>query len=172
MIPQIKWLDRTFQFGWEPTYLPIFITRLNGTVPRIKFMVRDIPNDLLIYKPKGDWSIKEHIGHLIDLESLHHDRILQLKSLVDVLTPADMSNQATNQATHNDQTIDDLIQTLHRVRTHFVQDVRSLNNDHLNHAAYHERLDKLMNPVDICFFCAEHDDHHLAIIERLTERQR
>ena len=172
MAKQIKWLDRTFQFGWTPAYLPIYLNRLIGTIPRIQFWVREVPNDLLIYKPKGTWSVKEHIGHLIDLETLHHDRIIQLQAMKEVLSPADMSNQTTEQADHNQRSVDDLIQSFRQARTHFIRAVRSLNNEQLQHAGFHKRLGDMMNPVDVCFFCAEHDDHHLAIIQHLTETQR
>ncbi len=172
MTPQIKWLDRDFQLGWDIGYLPIFMTRLQGTVPRIESMIKDVPNDLMEFKPKGEWSIKEHIGHLMDLEQLHHDRILQLKEFVEILIPADMSNKATNAADHNTQSATDLTQKLQQVRTHFLLEVRSLNNDQLNHSALHERIGKQMSPVDVCFFCAEHDDHHLAIIQNILNLQR
>ena len=172
MASQIKWLDRKFKLDWPVGYLPIFENRLAGVVPRIELMIKDVPNDLLEFKPKGEWSVKEHIGHLIDLEKLHHNRILQLKKFVDVLYPADMSNAATKAANHNSKIASELIRELDQARKHFLTEVRSLNDDHLNHSALHERLGKQMSPVSVCFFCAEHDDHHLAIMQRILNKNQ
>jgi hypothetical protein len=37
--------------------------------------------------------------------------------------------------------------------------------------AHHPRLDRPMRLVDMCYFAAQHDDHHLAAIhERLGSR--
>ena len=113
--------------------------------------------------------LQEHIGHLIVLETLHHNRILELQEGKEILTPADMSNAKTNAASYNDTSIIELLAQFVKVRTHFISDIRSLDETNLRHSAWHERLGRQMNPVDVCYFVAEHDGHHLAIVEHILE---
>jgi hypothetical protein len=42
--------------------------------------------------------------------------------------------------------------------------------DDVERTALHPRLKRPMRLIDLCFFVAEHDDHHLAIVSRLARR--
>ena len=44
---------------------------------------------------------------------------------------------------------------------------RELPPDQLARTALHPRLRQPMSVVDLCFFVAEHDDHHLRTIKEL-----
>jgi hypothetical protein len=47
-----------------------------------------------------------------------------------------------------------------------LQKYKSLDDEDLNKSSLHPRLKILMTPVDLAWFDAEHDDHHL---ERVNE---
>lgn len=44
---------------------------------------------------------------------------------------------------------------------------RLLADDELSRTSVHPRLKVVMNPVDLAFFDAEHDDHHLVRISEI-----
>ncbi len=89
----------------------------------LKNLLNGISEDLAEIKPEGKWSIKEHIGHLADLELLHIGRLNDFIFRIPELRSADMTNAATYQATHNQKTITELIE-------HFVTE-RNLLISHL-----------------------------------------
>jgi len=101
----LKWTDRKFQFGYSKEYLPFFIERLKTIAPRIEELITTIPETILSKREDNHWSIKEHIGHLSDLEELHDGRIDDFENAKNTLRAADMSNEKTNKANHNNSSI-------------------------------------------------------------------
>ena len=55
-------------------------------------------------------------------------------------------------------------------RAELVSRVESLGDEQLAITALHPRLDQPMTVVDLAFFVAEHDDHHLAALTELLAR--
>jgi uncharacterized damage-inducible protein DinB len=53
------------------------------------------------------------------------------------------------------------------VRTAFVQQLDHVDDDLIERTALHPRLKQPMRLLDLLFFVAEHDDHHLAQITQL-----
>ena len=128
-----------------------------------------LSNQELIYKPNGAWSIKEHLGHLIDLEPLHRKRLKEFVDMKEYLTMADMSNTATEKADHNSESIDNLLLDFNRSRNDLIAEYHTLTEESLLHDSIHPRLKVPMKPVDLLFFVAEHDDHHLAGIQEIIQ---
>ena len=72
---QIKWFNRTFDFSYQQNIFPAIIERLEGTSIRLNAKIEKCAPKILEFKPSGKWSIKENIGHLIDLEPLWQGRL-------------------------------------------------------------------------------------------------
>ena len=53
-----------------------------------------------------------------------------------------------------------------------VQRMRRMTPEQLSRVALHPRLQQPMSVVDLCFFVAEHDDHHLATIAEIASALR
>ena len=87
----------------------------------------------------------------------------------EVLRPADMDNRRTWEAGHNGRAIDDLVHQFRRERHSFVERLAAWDSERIGQSALHPRLKQLMRVIDMAFFVAEHDDHHLA---RMTELKR
>ena len=85
------------------------------------------------------------------------------------LTMADMSNSATEKADHNNKSLDDLLLDFNSSRNDLIAQYRSLTEESLLHDSIHPRLKVTMKPVDLIFFVAEHDDHHLASIHKIIQ---
>ncbi|MCH8332041.1 MAG: DinB family protein [Bacteroidetes bacterium] len=170
MTTRTNWVDRKFGFGLDNGLFPNIIERLRGTPARIKALVEALPEDLLTQRDGEKWSIKEHIGHLGDLEELHEGRIDDFIAVQDRLRPADMENRKTYEADHNEKGLVELIGDFNKARTIFVGRLESLEEPILESVAMHPRLDEEMRIVDMAHFTAEHDDHHLASITMLIRK--
>ena len=137
-------------------------------------MINSLPETDCEFKPEGKWSVKEHIGHLIDLEDLHEGRIDDFLERKEALRAADMTNKKTHEADHNSKKVEELISEFFVKRKRFIDRLETLDDETLKSKAMHPRLQTLMRPVDLAFFTAEHDDHHLAdvrgILNKLSKR--
>lgn len=161
------WVQRTFQFDLPPGWMQNVTERLYGTYPRLLSMLEKLNDSKLINRPPGSWSIKEHIGHLGDLETLHEGRIDDFITRKPALRAADMGNKKTEDAHHNIQDIRLLLSRFEGLRLHFIHRLLSLDDETQLFQSLHPRLKVPMRPVDMAYFTAEHDDHHLASIRAL-----
>lgn len=163
-------MERKFGFGLENGLLPNIIERLRGTPTRVQARVEDLSDEVLSKRDSEKWSIKEHIGHLGDLEELHEGRIDDFINGNTRLRAADMENRKTYEANHNDKGIDKLIEDFTKARAILVRRLESLEEPILEKISMHPRLEDEMRIVDMAHFTAEHDDHHLASITMLIRK--
>jgi hypothetical protein len=159
-----KWTERTFTFDFPEGWIFNITERLHGTLPRIIEITNGLSEDILTKKPNGKWSIKEHIGHLSDLEDLHEGRIDDFLAKKETLRAADMKNLKTEEAGHNNRSLDELIAEFSKKRESLIKRLTELDDETMYFKSMHPRLQVPMRPVDMAYFTAEHDDHHLASI--------
>lgn len=167
MITVMKWTERLFNFDLPLGVYPCLLERLRGTPPRLAELVDSIPRDSLTAIPSEGWSIQEHIGHLIDVERLHDVRIDDYLARKDELTPADLSGRKTNEANYNEKPIGDILARFRNARLELVSRLERLDAPIVARPSHHSRLDVPMRPIDMAFFVAEHDDHHIALIRQM-----
>ena len=168
---QIKWTERKFTFGYDKGYVLLFIERLNGVAPRLEELLNNYDEGAASLSQGNEWSIKEHVGHLADLELLHDGRMDDFIAGLEVLRPADMTNKETYNAHHNERSIPELIAHFREVRGRFIKRAESLDEKYFEIKALHPRLQQMVTITDILFFVAEHDNHHLARIVHLSGQQ-
>lgn len=165
----MRWTNRTFRFDLPLEMFPEVIERLRGTAPRIEEKVRTVPPEIPTRRDGDAWSIQEHIGHLLDLDELHTGRLDDYLASAEVLRPADMENRKTWQADHNLRAIAGLVRQFRQERQAFIDRLDAWDPARIGQTALHPRLKQPMRVIDMAFFVAEHDDHHLA---RMTELAR
>ncbi|MBK7966141.1 MAG: DinB family protein [Bacteroidetes bacterium] len=165
-----KWVHHQFNLGIDVGWSQNIITRISDIGMRCQYHCEELSDIMLSTSHDQEWSIKEHIGHLIDLEELHLQRIDQFKDLKTELTAADMSNQKTKASNHNDKPLKDLIAELIIEREKLIHQYLSLSLESINHSSHHPRLNVKMKPVDLLFFIGEHDDHHLTSILEIKKK--
>lgn len=158
---RLKWIERDFKFDYPPTMAAVFIARLRGSIPQIYHVVNTCSDEQLSYKPAGKWSVKEEIGHLHDLEELHMGRLKDFRDKVNILRPADMSNKKTENANHNSMSGATLAELFESSRQILLKEIMEFDEKDFAHAILHPRLNKPMRLVDVFYFTAEHDDHHI-----------
>lgn len=157
-----KWLERGFNFDFPAGMIYVILERLRGSAPRIKDLTRSLTEEQASVKHNGKWSIKEEIGHLCDLEDLHDGRIDDFLAGKEMLRAADMTNFRTNNANHNQKPLVEVIAEFETKRKLFISRLQQLDDDTQSRKAMHPRMQVVMRPVDMAYFTAEHDDHHIA----------
>jgi uncharacterized damage-inducible protein DinB len=167
-----RWFDRTFDYGLPVGNAPRLLDRLRATPDRMAAVLEAVPARIRTYKPDGRWSVQEHAGHLLDLEELWVSRLDDFEQGRPVLRPADLQNRRTHEARHNLRDVGSLIDAFRTARTAIVDRLERWSPDELARVSRHPRLDQPMSAVDLCFFVAEHDDHHLAAAAEIVASAR
>ncbi|MCG3131062.1 MAG: hypothetical protein FLDDKLPJ_01837 [Phycisphaerae bacterium] len=164
-----KWLERTFSFDYPVEKFPDLLERWRGTPARLEDRLRGVPEDVLA-RGDGGWTIKQNVGHLIDLDGLPVRRLAQILAGETTLVPADISNRRTNDADHNARPVADLLAEFRRNRSAGVARFETVAESDRARSAIHPRLRQPMRIVDILYFDSEHDDYHLARIGELLAK--
>jgi uncharacterized damage-inducible protein DinB len=159
-----KWFDRKFDFNIGIDDYPAIYKRLQQVPDTLAALLINKPNDILSHQPDGKWSVKEHTGHLSVLEPLWRSRIHDIMEKKPMLTPTDLNNNATSQAGFNNYDITALISKFAEERKQTLSLLDSINIRDHQHTSLHPRMQQPMRLIDILYFTAEHDDHHLGVI--------
>jgi uncharacterized damage-inducible protein DinB len=165
-----EWFNRNFPPQTDNGTLPCIIERLDGTAARLQAKMSKTNTDLTA-AASGKWSIKKEIGHLLDAEPLWYERMLQIIGGEKDLKVADLSNRKTHETDHDSRSIDDLITDFEAERAKLVAVLEQTSEADLEKAAKHPRLGSPMKVIDLAYFVAEHDDHHLAQISFLIKNR-
>jgi uncharacterized damage-inducible protein DinB len=163
------WINRKFEFVLPVEMYPNILERLRGTPARLEEKLAGLTREVLTRKPDDKWSIQEQVGHLSDVEELWHGRIDDYLSGLKELRPADITNRVTILKNHNADTIANLLRSFRSSREKLVSRFERFDIPGAGQSAHHPRLNKPMRVIDLAYFIAEHDDHHLA---RMTELLR
>jgi hypothetical protein len=158
---KLRWFERTFQFGLPVGMLPFYIERLEGAIPRIQNKVRGVSEEILSNRLNDSWSVKENIGHLAEVDEVGFNRITEMITGKAVLSPAVFEPQA-----YDRWPITDVVNFFVEIRLRNINRYRELKPEEAVKSSQHPRLKVMMTPVDLAWFDAEHDDHHLV---RITE---
>lgn len=171
MIKHLEWFERKFDFESIPLWMyPNILERLRGTPARCVDMIASATQATLTRRDGDAWSAQENIGHLLDLETLLEARLDDFERRADMLTAADLDNVKTHGAVHNAANMDEIITEFRRVRKAIVKRFEGFKDDAVARSSMHPRLQTPMRPIDLAFFFAEHDDHHLAKVTALIRK--
>lgn len=167
MIERPAWFAREFRFDLALERFPGLVERLRGTPARLEERVRPLPGRTLTAHLGGTWSIQENVGHLLDLEPLWAGRVDDLVGGSERLRPADLANTKTHEAGHDGTPLGALLDGFRSARAELVARLDTMDDELVLRAALHPRLEAPMRTIDLAFFVAEHDDHHLVRISDL-----
>jgi uncharacterized damage-inducible protein DinB len=167
MSTQTRWFSRTFELGLPPDAAPEILDRLRTAPDRLAAAVAGLSPELLTKRRDNKWSIQENAGHLFDLESLWDQRLDDYARGATTLHPADLENRKTHEAAHNDRPIAEILENFRSARHAIMEKLTRMTPAQLSRTALHPRLQQPMTVLDLCYFVAEHDDHHLRTIQEL-----
>ena len=166
MIRSQAWFERAFAFDQPVTAFPGIVERLRGTPGRLEERVRPLPEAIRTARLDDRWSVQENAGHLLDVEPIWAGRVDDLLAGAERLREADLENRKTWEADHGARPVEELLRSFRRARLELVEKLDAMDDRDVERAALHPRLEQPMRTLDLVFFVAEHDDHHLA---RITE---
>jgi hypothetical protein len=161
---KLLWFERQFTFGNPTGMLPFYIERLEGTIARIERKVKGVSEEILSTRLNNKWSIKENIGHLAEVDEVALRRIDEIISGTSILSPAVFEPKA-----YFEWPIHEVVNYFKEARNKNLQRYGSLTSDELERSSLHPRLNLLMTPVDLAWFDAEHDDHHLVSMNEILQ---
>ena len=168
MVERILWFERKFSFDFLPLWMyPNVVERVRGTPARLEDLTRSLSQEILTRRDDDKWSMQEHAGHLLDLEPLGTNRLDDYEAGRDALHAADTENRKTHEANHNTDTIENILAAFRAERFAFVSRLDAYDEAFVQRVALHPRLKTEIRVLDLVFFIAEHDDHHLARISEL-----
>lgn len=165
-----KWFERQFNFNQLNTTPEGLIERLRFTPLRLKDQIKNLSQTQLTQSFKNKWSIQENIGHINDLEPLWHGRILDMLNGEKIMREADLSNKKSHEAGHDEVPIQNILSCFTANRKTLIRLCETHFGSILSASALHPRLIQPMRMMDLLYFVAEHDDHHLATNRFLIDR--
>ena len=158
----LPWFERNLKFGYAPEMLPFFIERLEGTIIRLEQKVKEVNNEMLSTRLNDKWSVKENMGHLAEVDEIANRRIDEMISGAAVMSPAVFEPQD-----YNPWPVERVLDFFRSCRRNNVRKYKTLTAEQLIKSSLHPRLKVRMTPVDLAWFDAEHDDHHLVKINEI-----
>jgi len=167
MMPRTVWFERKFTLDLPLSMYPNVLERVRGTPARLEDRLLKLPREVLTRREGGDWSMQEQAGHLLDLGALDLGRLDDYAAGLDTLRPADLGNRKTHEANHNADSIERILASFRADRAEFVRRLEGFDLELVARTALHPRLQTPMRVIDLAYFIAEHDDHHLARISGL-----
>ena len=162
MLQLVPWVERRWSFDLPLAAFPAVLERLVGTPVRATALVAGVPETILHTRRSRGWSVKEHLGHLIDLSELDMRRLDEFLAGARMLSAADISNRGTEEANHRETPIADLLGALRESRQRLTLRLERLTESDLGATARHPRLGVSLRVIDWAELVADHDDHHLA----------
>jgi hypothetical protein len=161
----LDWFERKFTFGLPEGMLPFYLERLAGTMVRIADKIKGIDERKLSERYDGKWSIKQNIAHLAEVDEIANKRVDEIVSGVPILTPAVFEPKRD----YNAQPIAEVLNYFTRNRkSNLDKYTKILPTDFLK-TSLHPRLQVQLSVVDLAWFDAEHDDHHLVRISEILK---
>jgi hypothetical protein len=168
---ELPWFERHLDFGKPKEMLPYYLERLEGTIARLEKKVDGLPEELLSEKYNGKWSVKQNIGHLAEVDEIANKRLDEMTSRVETMSAAVFEPTRD----YNAMLVNDVLKFFRLRRTENLEKYKTLSENELLLSSLHPRLHVKMTPVDLAWFDAEHDDHHLVkineIISNLKKRK-
>ena len=158
----LPWFERNLKFGLPAEMLPYYLERLSGTFIRMEAKVKAVPDEILSTRLNDKWSVKQNIGHLAEVDAIANKRIDEMIACKEVMSPAVFEPQD-----YNPWPISKVLDYFRTARAKNILKYKSLSEEYLLKSSLHPRLKVQMTPIDLAWFDAEHDDHHLVRINEI-----
>lgn len=158
----LPWFERNLKFGLPMEMFPYYLERLTGTSLRIEAKVKGVSEEILSTSLNDKWSVKQNIGHLAEVDEIANKRMDEMIEGKDVMSPAVFEPQD-----YNPWPITKVLDYFRVTRIKNIKKYKSLSEENLLKSSVHPRLKVQMTPIDLAWFDAEHDDHHLVKISEI-----
>jgi hypothetical protein len=165
---KVEWFQRSFSFGMPVGMLPFYLERLSGTAARMEEKTLKVSDEILSFKLDGKWSAKENMAHLAEVDEIALKRLDEMVNGISPMSPAVIQPSRN----YNAQPVKEVIEYFRENRAKNLARYQLLSEGDLVKSSLHPRLKVQMNPVDLAYFDAEHDDHHLVRVNEILSQLR
>lgn len=165
----MKWLERTWQFPINGIEYLVLIQKLKNTASIIIELTHGLQEEQTKRKVNNKWSINEHAGHLLTIESLWIARLDDFVMGHSALRPWNGTNADTDAANFNRQRLGKILEDFDDIRTVHAEMLSKFEDKCSEMQARIERLNTTMNLRDHIWFMTEHDEHHINAIQQLIQ---
>ena len=144
---------------------PSVFDKLRLTPVLMAARVSNLPRATLLRRTGDDLSIQEHVGYLLDVTALCYN----LMSDATANKPINLTEDAillTFTTKHQASTISQILSRFHVERARLVRELESRENSTITVRAQHPRWRTPIRAVDLAFYLAECDEHHLTLISQ------
>ncbi|HRP56993.1 GNAT family N-acetyltransferase [Agriterribacter sp.] len=170
LLSPVNWFDRKFDLSFGMELYGVLLERLQSA-PKMFIQINEtLPEEVGVFRYKNKWTIKENIGHLTLLEPLWQKRFEEIKKSIYEMSPADVSNRATDKMNFNTFSLRELLSAFTGQRAKTINLLNSLQESDLTKRSIHPRLQQPMRIVDLMYFVAEHDQHHLNAVLNIINK--
>jgi hypothetical protein len=144
------------------------IARLAATASRLDELIGGLSEAQLRYKPDPEaFSIKENVLHLRDIEMQGYGaRLRRILTEKNPFLPDVDGTRLAAQRRYNEQPIAPAVEEFRQAREECVGMLRRVTAEHLTRIARIEKIGSMTLAQLIGRWC-EHDEEHLALVERL-----
>ena len=130
--------------------------------PGLETKVKYVGEEILSNRLDNKWSVKENIGHLAEVDEVANRRIDEMIAGISPLSPAVFEPKP-----YHELPVQEVINFFREARSKNIKRYKALSPSDLEKTSLHPRLKVMMSPVDLAWFDAEHDDHHLVRISEI-----
>ena len=161
------WMERDWSRWSQSVQSHALLDQLNDFPRAITALTIHLEPKVLLQTNEKAWSIQEHVGHLLAMESLWIARLDDFVLNRSILRPWNGHNSDVRAAQFNQQKMKALCRDFAEVRTAMVTFTKELMQTGQSFVAFNERQNRDFSLNDQVAFIAEHDAHHLQIIQYL-----
>ena len=86
------------------------------------------------------------------------------------MSPADISNSATDKMNFNTFSLQELIDSFTHQRIKTIEFLNNLQKTDFTKSSTHPRLQQPMRIIDLMYFVTEHDQHHLNAVLNIINK--
>jgi len=165
-----KWFDRKFDFDLGMEQYDTLYQRLQAAPGIFENQLAAVSETILQNRYNDKWSIKENIGHLFLLEFAWQIRLAEIADGKAELLVIDLNNSATDESDFNAMPLQQIMRNFREIRLQTISFLDTLTMDAFAHSSLHPRLKQPMCIIDMMYFIAEHDRHHLHTIQNILKR--
>jgi hypothetical protein len=141
------------------------MTALEAFPEKLAAEISSLPKEALLDKPNGKWSIQEHAGHLLSIESLWIARLDDFMLRHETMRAWNGTNEETDQAQFNFQTLSSILRDFSEVREAHCRMVRLSIGKLADWQCLHPTTGESVTFEQHLLTMAEHDEQHLQIIK-------
>jgi uncharacterized damage-inducible protein DinB len=147
------------------------IASLKTIGQKIISLSEHLSSDQLKEKPNGKWSIHEHVGHLLTIESLWIARLDDFVMKNETLRLSDPTNEATNTARFNEQRLGQLIEDLDGIRQAHLAMLSRFESECENMVVFDSEKNRPTRLIDHLGAMLDHDSIHIQAIQKRASQR-